>query len=345
MENQFHNDAIYWVELDKIKPNPYQPRREFNPVKLNDLADSIRQYGVLQPLVVTRKEYQTDDGGLSAEYELIAGERRLKAARLAGVTQVPVIIRTMEDDGRVKLELAIIENLQREDLNPIDKAYAFSRLVNEFNFKHGEIGQRIGKSREYVSNTIRLLSLPEEVQQALSEGVITEGHARPVLMLADRPKEQITLFKEIVMKKLTVREAEAISRRIAIDRVRKHTRSFDPEMIELENQLTEKLGTRVIIEKKEVGGRLTIDFFSYDDLRMILNVLDKEESAMGQEKIEKFIRDNREELRKQEEAENVELDNQAQEEQTIIDDRPNEAKENSLSDEEEDLYSIKNFSI
>ncbi len=336
MENQFHNDSIYWVELHKIKPNPYQPRREFNPLKLNDLADSIRQYGVLQPLVVTRHESETDDGGLSAEYELIAGERRLKASGLAGINQVPVIIRSVADDGRVKLELAIIENLQREDLNPIDRAYAFSRLVNEFDFKHGEIGSKVGKSREYVSNSIRLLSLPEEVQQALSEGKIAEGHARPVLMLADRPEEQMTIFKEIMMKKLTVREAEAISRRIAVDRVRKHSRTFDPEMVELENQLTEKLGTRVIIERKEVGGRLTINFFSPDDLHGLLDILNKEEGTIGQEKVEKFIENNKEELREKEEAENAE---DAEEEQEPIDDRSEKEKE------EEDLYSIKNFSI
>lgn len=349
MENQFHNNSIYWVELDKIKPNPYQPRREFNLAKLNDLADSIRQYGILQPLVVTREEHQTEDGGLSAEYELIAGERRLKASRIAGINQVPVIIRTVEDDGQVKLELAIIENLQREDLNPIDRAYAFSRLVNEFNFKHGEIGNKVGKSREYVSNSIRLLALPEEVQQALSEGKIAEGHARPVLMLADRPEEQMTIFKEIMLKKLTVREAEAISRRIATDRVRKHSRTFDPEMVELENQLTEKLGTRVIIERKEVGGRLTINFFSTDDLRGLLDILNKEEGTKGQEKVEKFIQNNREELREKEETavsagrqENAELNNQSQEDSEPIDDRSKEEKEN---EEEEDLYSIKNFSI
>lgn len=341
MENQFHNNSIYWVELEKIKPNPYQPRREFNPIKLNDLADSIRQYGVLQPLVVTRKEYQTDDGGFSAEYELIAGERRLRASQIAGVTQVPVIIRTMEDDGRVKLELAIIENLQREDLNPIDRAYAFSRLVNEFNFKHGEVGQKVGKSREYVSNTIRLLSLPEEVQQALSEGAITEGHARPIMMLANRQEEQMTLFKEIIIKKLTVREAEAISRRVASDRARKNSRSFDPEMVELENQLTERLGTRVVIEKKEVGGRLTINFFSSDDLRGILNILNKEQIEDGRARVEKFIEDNREELRKREDEAVPKQTNPGQE-QAPIDDRSKKEKD---VDDEEDLYSIKNFSI
>ena len=319
MTQRFHNDSIYWVELEKIQPNPYQPRREFNPVKLQDLADSIRQYGVLQPLVVTRKEYQTDNGGLSVNYELIAGERRLRASYLAGINQVPVIIKTMEDDGRVKLEIAIIENIQREDLNPMDRAFAFSRLVNEFNFKHIEVAQKVGKSREYVSNTIRLLSLPEEIQKAVSEGEITEGHARPLMMLVGKPEEQTTLFKEIVIKKLTVREAEAISRRIAVDRIRKHSRNFDPEIIELENKLTETLGARVQIEKKEIGGKVTIDFFSDEDLRGIFDILNKKD------------------------AENPVLLQTPESKEEIIDDRSKEEKE--TIDTDEDLYSIKNFSI
>ena len=337
-ENKFHNDSIYWVELGKIKPNPYQPRREFNAIKLNDLADSIRQYGVLQPLVVTRKERETEEGGLVTDYELIAGERRLRASQIAKLTSVPVIIRTMEDDGRVKLELAIIENLQREDLNAIDRAHAFSRLVNEFNFKHGEVGQKVGKSREYVSNTIRLLSLPEEVQQAIAEGMIAEGHARPVMMLNGKPEEQITLFKEIMAKKLTVREAEAISRRVAADKVRKQSLRFDPEMVELENQLTETLGTRVQIEKRQVGGKLTIDFFSADDLRGILDVLNKEDGTKGQEELERFINANKEQLI---EEEAIQQSNQGDE--PIIDDRSENEKEEEIEDE--DLYSIKNFSI
>lgn len=331
-ENQFHNDSIYWIELDKIQPNPYQPRREFNQAKLSDLADSIRQYGILQPLVVTRKEFQTDDGGLATSYELIAGERRLRASKIAGLSQIPVIVKSIEgndeESNRIKLELSIIENLQREDLNAIDRAYAFSRLVNEFNFKHSDVGQKVGKSREYVSNTIRLLSLPEEVQQALSEGAIAEGHARPVMMLNGRPEEQITLFKEIIAKKLTVREAEAISRRVASDKVRKQSLRFDPEMVELENQLTETLGTRVQIEKRQVGGKLTIDFFSADDLRGILDILNKGDGEIGKEKVEKFISENKTILREEED-------------QALVDDRSEEEKEV----EDEDLYSIKNFSI
>ena len=338
-ENQFHNDSIYWIELDKVHPNPYQPRREFNEAKLKELSDSIRQYGVLQPLVVTRREHQTEEGGLSTDYELIAGERRLRASQLAGLSQIPVIIKRIEgnedENNRIKLELAIIENLQREDLNAIDRAYAFSRLVEEFNFKHVEIGKKVGKSREYVSNTLRLLLLPEEVQQALAEGKISEGHSRPILMLNGKAEEQMALFKEILARKLTVREAEAISRRVASDKVRKQSLKFDPEIVELENQLTETLGTRVQIEKRHVGGKLTIDFFSADDLRGLLDVLNKEEGAKGQEEVEKFINTNKEV--------GEESADPAVEEGVVLDDRSENEKEEEAEDE--DLYSIKNFSL
>src|SRR3989338_1466646 len=187
-------DSVYWVEVERIKPNPFQPRKNFDEAALASLAESIRSYGVLQPLTVTRKEIERPGEGIQVEYELIAGERRLRAAKLAGIAQVPVVIRSGEDDDRMKLELAIIENLQREDLNAIDRARAFQRLVAEFGLKHGEIGKRVGKSREYVSNTLRILSLPLEMQDALASGDISEGHTRPLLMLIDRPLEQKTLF-------------------------------------------------------------------------------------------------------------------------------------------------------
>src|SRR4051812_512318 len=183
---QIYNDAIFWIETDKIHPNPYQPRREFDELALKSLADSIRQYGVLQALVVTRKEVEKPEGGLATEYELIAGERRLRAARLAGLSQVPAQVRNGEETDLMKLELAIIENIQREDLNAVDRARAFERLAKDFGFKHAEIGKKVGKSREYVSNTLRILMLPESMLQALSEGKITEGHTRPLMMLTDR---------------------------------------------------------------------------------------------------------------------------------------------------------------
>ncbi|HEY4526318.1 MAG TPA: ParB/RepB/Spo0J family partition protein, partial [Candidatus Paceibacterota bacterium] len=189
----------------------------------------------------------------------------------AGILQVPVVIRNGEDDDRLKLELAIIENLQREDLNAVDRAVAFQRLAGEFGLKHGEIGKRVGKSREYVSNTLRILMLPQDMQEALRAGEITEGHTRPLLMLTDRPQEQKTFFKELITRRISVRDAEQLARRIATDRVRKM--DLTPELLLFERELTEKLGTRVRIEKKEKGGKVLIDFFSVDDLAQIRAVL------------------------------------------------------------------------
>src|SRR3989339_1953601 len=207
--SNIYSNSIFWIDTDKVKPNPYQPRRDFDETRLQNLADSIKQYGVLQPLTVSRVEVEKNDGGITTEYELIAGERRLRAAKLAQVLQVPVVIRT-GDTAIMKLELSIIENLQREDLNAVDRARAFFRLAHEFKFTHAEIAKKMGKSREYVSNTLRILTLPEDVLNALSEGKITEGHTRPILMLADHPEEQMVLFKEILYKKITVREAERL---------------------------------------------------------------------------------------------------------------------------------------
>ncbi len=265
-----HNisNSIYWVEVERIKPNPFQPRKEFDEAALASLAESIRQYGVLQPLTVTKKETILPGEGVRVEYELIAGERRLRASKIAGVGSVPCVIRTTEDSDRVKLEIAIIENLQREDLNPVDRAKAFKQLADAFGLKHGEIGTRVGKSREYVSNTLRILNLPEEMLNALSAGEIVEGHTRPLLMLADRTEQQKTLFHEIIAKRLNVRDSEQIARRIALERARKT--DLTPELMMLEKEFSDKLGTRVRIEKSNTGtGKVTIEFFSLDDLTQI----------------------------------------------------------------------------
>jgi ParB family transcriptional regulator, chromosome partitioning protein len=269
-----YNHSVFLIDTDKIKPNPYQPRREFNEDRLRDLADSIRQYGVLQPLVVTRKDVVKEDGGLAVEYELIAGERRLRASKIAGLYQVPAVIRSGEQTDKMKLEMAIIENLQREDLNAVDRAQAFQQLAAEFNLKHAEIGKRVGKSREYVTNTMRILALPQEMLDALVSGKITEGHTRPILMLVDRPEEQVALFKDIILKRLTVRDAEAIARRAAYERVRdKHT-FVQPEIMEMENKLTEKYGTRIKVDKRNGdAGRITIDFTSPENLQKILDMM------------------------------------------------------------------------
>ncbi len=345
--SQLYSNSIFFIEVDKIRPNPEQPRREFEEVKLRDLADSIRQYGVLQPLTVSRIEVERPDGGLATEYELIAGERRLRASKLAGLREVPVIIR-VGDDNMMKLELAIIENLQREDLNAVERARAFFKLAEEFKFTHVQIGQKVGKSREYVSNTLRLLQLPEEILVALSEGKISEGHTRPLMMIADKPDEQMTLFKEIMYKKISVREAERISRRIAVDKVRKRELLPDPEILELEEKLQESLGTRVHIERKEQGGHITIDFFTNDDLHTIFEILKNNQQNTENSPTAMMDRFEASNATKESEVENSEAPNFQENEiiepsNEVVDDRSRD--EIKKDEEDPNLYNISNFSI
>ena len=325
-----YSNSIFWIDTDKIKPNPYQPRRDFDEGKLSDLALSIKQYGVLQPLTVSRMEVEKEDGGLTTEYELIAGERRLRAAKLAGVQQVPAIIRE-GDTNMMKLELAIIENLQREDLNVVDRARAFFRLYTEFKFTHAEIAKKMGRSREYVSNSLRILGLPEEMLTALSEGKMTEGHTRPILMLADHPEEQTVLFKEILYRKVTVREAERMARKIAYDRVRKKEYMPDPEIVELEEEFQDKLGTRVHIDRRDLGGQIKIDYFSTEDLRMILDLIKKAEiEKRPDEMLENHIAKTETREPPKEQSEEAPADDRSKEE---------------VKEDDANLYNITNFSI
>ena len=265
----FQGDSIFWVEVEIIVPNPFQPRREFDEDKLKELAESVRMYGILQPLTVTRNEIQNEDGSFRSEYELIAGERRLRASRIAGLSQVPVIIREGAQSEQEKLELAIIENLQREDLNAVDRAIAFRQLSDVFGLSHALVAKKMGRSREYVSNSIRLLALPDYMLTALRVGDISEGHCRALLMLNDRPEQQDTVFREILLKKLTVREVERIARHIATEKIRKKG-EFDLDLIEMEKKFTESLGTRVSITKTDFGGRLSVDYFSQEELESML---------------------------------------------------------------------------
>ena len=329
MSSNFYSDSIFWIEVDKIKPNPYQPRHEFDEARLKDLAESIRMYGILQPLIVTRKEIYKEDGGLAVEYELVSGERRLRASKLAGLLQVPTLIRASEDDARVKLELALIENVQREDLNPVDRAMAFDRLVKEFNFKHFQIAEKIGKSREYVTNSIRLLALPENIIDSLHAGQMSEAPARPLLMLIDRPEEQAVLFKDIILKKLTVREAERAARSIAVEKQRKRMNALpDQEIQDMISKFTETLGTRVEIEQKRSGGKIMIDFFTADDLHHIYDLLKKGPSAQMINEVA---------------PNSVELPTTPTAPTTPIDDRaPADIK---IEESDDELYSIKNFSL
>ncbi|MEI7512994.1 MAG: ParB/RepB/Spo0J family partition protein [bacterium] len=332
---QFYENSIFWVEVEKIKPNPYQPRKEFDEGALRDLSESIRMYGILQPLVVTRAEIFEEDGSMRVEYELVSGERRLRASKLAGLREVPAIIRTGTDDARIKLELAIIENLQREDLNVVDRARAFDQLANQFNLKHTQIAEKVGKSREYVSNTLRVLLLPDDILDAVTSGKISEGHTRPLLMLKERPEEQNTLFKEIMFKKFSVRETERMARRIAFDKIRRLETMHDPELFELEEKFTESLGTRVHIEKREVGGKIVIDFFSPQDLQSILDLIEKNKLEIGGGLPEQVEKDLAEKVGKIIDGEGA----RTEEEKSIDDSSSTDIKE------DEDIYSIKNFSL
>jgi len=298
------------IAIDRIRPNPNQPRRDFGEKELEELAASIREKGVIQPLILRPHPAAAE------QYEIVAGERRWRAAQVAGLHELPAVVRELSDTE--VLELAIIENIQREDLSPVDRARAFERLAKEFSFTHSEIGKKVGKSREYVSNTLRILMLPEAMLAALSEGKITEGHTRPLMMLVDRPEEQETLFKEIIFKKLNVRTAENIARNIAVERARK---LLDHELIDIEGLFKEKLGTRVHIEKRDEGGRVLIDFFNKDDLRHLLERIAAEE--------EKAI-ENASPL--------------TDEEKVLMEDDPHSAKA-SRGEDDESLYSVANFSI
>jgi len=286
------SQSVFLVETERIKTNPVQPRREFDPIKLQELAASIRAYGILQPLVVYRVEREMPTGA-TVEYELIAGERRLRASVLAGLEQVPVVIRK-EPPEKIKLEMALVENIQREDLNPMERAEAYKKLADEFGMTQKMIANNIGKSRELVANYVRLISLPDFAKDALRSGKITEGHARSLLMLSDRPDEQKNLFEEMIYKDISVRHAEKTARRIAVDRIRKRDDLItDSETRALERRLSEAFGTRVFIERKSNtgGGRIAIDFFSPEDLYGLLSRLGGDASPSASfAKIHDFIK-------------------------------------------------------
>lgn len=272
------SDSVFWIEVEKIKPNPYQPRRDFNEDALKDLASSIREHGVLQPILVTKREIDTPTG-LEVEYQLIAGERRWRAANLAGLTQIPAIIRRGVPDDRLRLELALIENVQREDLNAMERAKAFKKLIDEFHLVQREIAERIGKSRELIANTLRLLLLPQEMQDALHQGKITEGHARAILMAGDDVSKQTEVYNAVLMDRLNVREAENRARQVAgkVFRPRKRpAKVHDLEMREWQKRLEERLGTRVQLQRLGDRGKIVVEFYSEEELRGILDKLIKQ---------------------------------------------------------------------
>ena len=271
-------EKIFQIETEKIKPNPYQPRHLFTEDSLRELADSIREFGILQPLIATRVEKETEKG-TEVEYQLIAGERRLMAAKMIGLITVPVIIRRPLEEQK-KLEMALIENIQREDLGVISKAKAFERLINEFGLTQQELANRLGKSREVIANTLRLLQLHLEVQKAIEEGLINEGHARAILLL-NNPEKRKLFFKEIISKNLSGREAMDFAQRYLtldgktnnVSQKRRQNFSADPQDLEWKEKLEEYFQMPVFIKKKGERGAIEIKFFTEKDFDTILKKL------------------------------------------------------------------------
>jgi ParB family chromosome partitioning protein len=250
--------GVQEVELIRIVPNPQQPRLRFDEEKLQELAASIKEHGVIQPLIVTKNGNQ---------YEIIAGERRFQASKIAGLKSVPVIVRDATE--LQKLELAIIENVQRHDLNVIEEAKSYLKLSAEFDLSQEEVAKKMGKSRSAVANKLRLLHLPIEIQKALIEGKITEGHAKAILAI-ENPEKQRALFEMILKNNLTVRQTEDKTKEIS---VKTHTRhaTVDPEVKRIENILTGTLGTKVKVSKAGAGGKIIIDYYSQEELDNILS--------------------------------------------------------------------------
>lgn len=251
------------VKITKIEPNREQPRKNFNEDALLELADSIKQFGLLQPILVQdRKDH----------YEIIAGERRWRAAKIAGLKEVPVIIRDLTEQEIV--EIALIENIQREDLNPIEEAQAYKRLLTEFNLKQDEVAEKVSKSRTAVTNSMRLLKLCDEVQQMVIEDMISTGHARTILAI-ENPEEQYALAQKIFDEKLSVRDVEKyvknLNKPTKLKKPEEH--SLDAVYEEIENKLKVHFGTKVTLTGKEKGaGKIEIEFYSHDDLDRLMDL-------------------------------------------------------------------------
>ncbi|MEK7542779.1 MAG: ParB/RepB/Spo0J family partition protein [Patescibacteria group bacterium] len=258
-----HNspEAIFHIEVEKIKSNPYQPRKIFNEEELQELSQSIREYGIIQPLVVSKVVTETDTG-TGVEYQLITGERRLMAAKLAGFERVPVIIRQAESK-QTKLELALIENIQRSNLTPIESARAYARLQDEFELTQREIAARVGKSREVVANTLRLLSLPAQIQEALASGKINESQARALLAISD-PNKQNKMFVQLASGAMSVRAMRAEA---------KNPSQANPETQYWKKKLEEFFGAPVDITRRGARGKLIVQFYSDDEWQSIIDHL------------------------------------------------------------------------
>ncbi len=271
--DQAEEEKFFLCDIDKIKPNPNQPRSYFDEEKLNALADSIRERGVIQPLLVTRAK--------GNRYDLIAGERRLRAAKIAGVDEVPVVVMEPGSDNE-SLELALIENIQRQDLNPIEEATAYSRLIHEFNLTQEEVAAKVGRKRSTITNVLRLLKLPRPLQDDVVAGRISEGHARVLLRLKDDQDRMWEIRDRIVNEEISVREAERLCRKKKKEkpvRSRPARSTADSDELPqayckaLTNQITNYLNTKVRIVQNGSRGKLEIEYYSSDDLDRLVSLL------------------------------------------------------------------------
>ncbi len=269
-DNQ-EDEKFFECDIDKIIPNKYQPRTNFNHEDLLQLADSIRQNGIIQPLIVT----PSDKNGC---FNLIAGERRLRASRLADLTSVPVVVRDIQNDDSL-LELAIIENVQRTDLNPIEEAEAYSRLIDKFGYTQDETAKKVGKNRSTITNMLRLLNLPAFIKEDLVAGRLSEGHARSLLRINEEPSLQKEIRDQIIKNQLSVRQTEKLIRKLTSVSHHKSIKKNEADKIPssyisaLTIQLTNKLNSNVSIHQNGSRGKLEIDFYSLDDLERLVGLI------------------------------------------------------------------------
>lgn len=271
-EKEHANEGVEFIRVDQIIPNPDQPRKEFREESLQELADSIQEQGIIQPIIAERAGENT--------YRIVAGERRLRAAKMAGLTEIPVIIKTFTREE--KLEIALIENIQRDDLSPIEEAEAYQNLMNTTGLNQEGIAKKVGKKRSTIANSLRLLKMSETMRDALNDGTLTPGHARAILSLTN-PADQELLYKRIVEKHLSVREAERqaglLNSGKKSERAQKKSPAStqpsrkEPELEAFEQKLIEALGTKVVIKGNRERGKIEIDYYTMEDVERVYELL------------------------------------------------------------------------
>lgn len=267
LENDDNNELIKEININQIEPNTDQPRKNFDDKKIEKLSESIKKHGVIQPIVVKLMENDF--------YQIIAGERRWRASRKAGVKKIPAIVKDYSKNEI--LEIALIENIQREDLNPIEESQAYKRLIEEYSLTQEDISKRVGKSRSAIANSLRLLNLDESVKNYLIEGKLSIGHARSLLAVENK-EYQLEIADRIINEKLTVRETEKLIKKISrnnVQKKKKNNNNYSQEYKHIEEDLSERLGTKVNIKNKKNKGIIEIEYYSIEDMDRILKILNK----------------------------------------------------------------------